>query len=281
MTEVSGRLCFAGVHFGYRPEQPVLFDLSLQIEPGETVAVVGSTGSGKSTLINLLLRFYQPERGRILIDEVDIALLRLHDLRHIVGVILQDVFILKDTLLANIIMDTGCSREHVEAVIEQAGMTRFVARLPDGLDTLLGDGGRELSTGEKQLLSFARVMCRDPKILVLDEATASIDSETETILEETIARSFSGRTSIIIAHRLSTVRRANRIVVMDSGRIIEQGTHDDLLTRDGHYAHLVRLDLLDGRGAANDQQPAPANRTGTAAHRPTGGELPERNGFGD
>lgn len=243
---ITGALHFDRVSFRYEPQQPVLIDCDLTIKPGETVAVVGSTGSGKTTLINLLLRFYEPQQGSIRIDGIPIGDLRLHDLRRMVGVILQDVFILRDTVLANIALDTGCSRDEVEAVLSRTAMTRFVEKLPDGLDTMLGEGGRQLSTGEKQLLSFARVLCRNPSILVLDEATASIDPETEGILEQTVAAGFTGRTSIIIAHRLSTVRRADRIIVMDRGRIVEQGGHEELLKRDSHYARLVALDLLFG-----------------------------------
>ncbi len=207
------------------------------------MALVGTTGSGKTTLVNLLLRFYDPQQGSIRIDNTDIATMDLQELRTIVGVILQDVFILQDTLLANIAMDTGYTRQEIQKIMDQTGMNRFVDKLPQGLDTLIGEGGTELSTGEKQLLSFARVLCRNPAILVLDEATAAIDTESENILEQAIADSFKGRTSLVIAHRLSTIRRADHIVVMAHGRIVEQGSHEELLKRNGHYALLVAMDL--------------------------------------
>ena len=145
--------------------------------------------------------------------------------------------------MANIVMDTGWSREKIQAILDQTGMNRFVDKLPSGLDTLIGEGGMELSTGEKQLLSFARVLCRNPAILVLDEATAAIDTESENILEQAIADSFKGRTSLVIAHRLSTIRRADHIVVMAHGKIVEQGSHEELLKHNGHYALLVAMDL--------------------------------------
>ena len=246
LTEPRGKLEFRDLRFGYDQDKTVLRNLSLAISPGQTVALVGTTGSGKSTLVSLLLRFYQPQAGSILIDDVDIADLSLARLRTVVGVILQDVLILQDTLLANIVMDTGRSRQEVEDILARTGMTRFVGKLPAGLDTRLGEGGMELSTGEKQLLAFARVLCRDPAILILDEATAAIDSESENILEEAIADSFRGRTSLVIAHRLSTVRRADRIVVMAHGSIVEQGSHEELLRAGGRYAQLVAMDLKNG-----------------------------------
>jgi ATP-binding cassette subfamily B protein len=250
LQKTEGRLDFKNIRFGYTPDNPILHDVSLTLFPGQTVALVGTTGSGKTTLVNLLLRFYDSQEGSITIDNKDISTLELRQLRTVVGVILQDVFILQDTLLANIVMDTGSSREKIQAILDQTGMNRFVDKLPSGLDTVIGEGGLELSTGEKQLLSFARVLCRDPAILVLDEATAAIDTESENILEQAIADSFKGRTSLVIAHRLSTIRRADHIVVMAHGKIVEQGDHDELLELNGHYALLVAMDLQ------NDQIPA-------------------------
>ncbi len=246
VKNLEGRLEFRNLRFGYTPDNPVLHNISLTLRPGQTVALVGTTGSGKTTLVNLLLRFYDPQEGQILIDDTDIATLDLQELRLMVGVILQDVFILQDTLLANIVMDTGHSRQQVEDILTRTGMNRFVQKLPQGLDTRIGEGGMELSTGEKQLLSFARVLCRNPAILVLDEATAAIDTESENILEQAIADSFKGRTSLVIAHRLSTIRRVDHIIVMAHGRIVEQGSHEELLGHNGHYAMLVAMDLQNG-----------------------------------
>ena len=240
-----GTLRFDGVTFGYDPESPVIHDLSITLEAGQTVALVGTTGSGKTTLVNLLLRFYEPQRGSIAIDGVPIEDLSLAHLRNLVGVVLQDTLILQDTLFANIVMDTGKSRDEVAGIMARTGMQRFIDKLPNGLDTMIGDGGQELSTGEKQLLSFARILCRDPRILVLDEATAAIDTESENILEEAITEIFQGRTSLIIAHRLSTIRRADHIVVMKQGRIVEQGSHRELMDAGSHYHELVTMDIQE------------------------------------
>jgi len=243
LTGTEGKLEFQDIAFSYQPDNRVVHDVSLLLYPGQTVALVGTTGSGKTTLVSLLLRFYDPQQGSIRIDDTDITSLNLQELRTVVGVILQDVFILQDSLFANIVMDTGRTREDVQKILDHTGMNRFVDKLPVGLDTIIGEGGMELSTGEKQLLSFARVLCRNPAILVLDEATAAIDTESENILEQAIADSFKGRTSLVIAHRLSTIRRADHIVVMAHGRIVEQGSHEELLSRNGHYALLVAMDL--------------------------------------
>lgn len=243
LENVEGKLEFSDIVFGYDPENPVLHKVSFQLRPGQTVALVGTTGSGKTTLVNLLLRFYDPQEGSIKIDDVNISRLDLQELRSLIGVILQDVFILQDTLLANIIMDLDVSRAAVEKILTQTGMNRFVQKLPDGLDTIIGEGGTVLSTGEKQLLAFARVLCRMPAILILDEATAAIDTESENILEQAIEDSLKNRTSLVIAHRLSTIRRANHIIVMAHGKIVEQGNHEELLQGGGHYAQLVAMDL--------------------------------------
>lgn len=251
----KGRLEFQHIEFSYEKHSQILHDVSFSLEPGQTVALVGTTGSGKTTLVNLLLRFYEPQKGEIFIDGHNIRDLALDDLRRMVGVILQDVFILQDTLLANIVMDTGCSREKVEQVLEQTGIIRFSNKLPQGLDTVIGEGGITLSTGEKQLLAFARVLCRDPAFLILDEATAAIDTESENILESAIADSFQGRTSLVIAHRLSTIRRADKIVVMDQGKIVESGTHEELLAKNGHYGDLVAMDLESDQAQEKSVEP--------------------------
>lgn len=243
LDRAAGVIEFSSITFGYAPDEPVIRGLDLNISAGETIAVVGPTGSGKSTLISLLLRFYEPQQGMIRVDGVNVDDLSLFQLRSVIGVILQDVFILDDTLLQNIVMDSGSSRASVEQIIERTGMAPFIAKLEDGLDTRIGDGGRELSTGEKQLLAFARALCRNPAVLILDEATAFIDSETESILERAIEQ-LENQTSIIIAHRLSTIKRADRIVVMKDGTIVEQGSHDQLMQKQGHYARLIALDTF-------------------------------------
>ncbi len=240
---VQGHVRYEGVSYSYDRRKEAVRDIDLEIRAGETVALVGATGSGKTTLVSLLLRFYDPDQGRIFLDGTDLRHFPPRQLRRIIGIVTQDVFLLPDTVLANIVLDSGAGAAEVEKLLAELGMTRFVHRLPAGLDTRIGEGGLELSAGEKQLLCFARAMFRSPTVLVLDEATASIDSASEALLEEAVARAFRGRTSLVIAHRLSTIRRVDRIVVLAHGRIVEQGSHHELVAAGGVYSELVQKEL--------------------------------------
>jgi ATP-binding cassette subfamily B protein len=235
--------------FSYRPEQTVLQDVTLSIHAGETVAIVGSTGAGKSTLVKLLPRLYDAQAGEIRIGGADIRSIDPGALRRRVVVVSQDVFLFAGTLGDNIgLGDPNLSREAILEAARRVGADRVIARRPEGLDAVVLERGANFSAGERQLIAFARALARDPEILILDEATASVDPETERVIERGIAELMRGRTSIVIAHRLSTVRRASRIVVIHHGQIGEQGTHDALLAHDGIYARLYKLQMI-GHGA--------------------------------
>lgn len=251
---IQGEIRFEQVCFAYQqedsqgqmrtaPDKETLRNIDLHVKIGETVAVTGPTGAGKSTLVSLLVRFYDPSAGRILIDGHDLRSFSPKTLREKIGLVLQDPLIEPDTVLANICQDTELDQGTVQQLLKRTGLTAFVNRLPSGLDTRIGEGGLDLSAGEKQLLAFARALCRNPAVLILDEATSSVDSEAERLLEQAVQTSFADRTVLVIAHRLSTVRRADRIIVLDHGRIIEQGSHAELLERQGLYAELVLADL--------------------------------------
>ncbi|MFF8956131.1 ABC transporter ATP-binding protein [Streptomyces sp. NPDC014894] len=236
----SGQVSLEAVSFRYDPEKPLIEDLSLSVEPGHTVAIVGPTGAGKTTLVNLLMRFYEVTGGRIRLDGVDVAEMSRDDLRSAIGMVLQDTWLFGGTIADNIAY--GSAREVSRAEIEEAARAahadRFIRTLPDGYDTVIEDDGSGVSTGEKQLITIARAFLSDPVILVLDEATSSVDTRTEVLIQKAMARLSHGRTSFVIAHRLSTIRDADVILVMESGSIVEQGTHDELLSARGAYARL-------------------------------------------
>jgi ATP-binding cassette subfamily B protein len=229
------------VTFAYDGENPVIRDLSFRVLPGETLAIVGATGAGKTTVINLLERFYDPGQGEIRLDGIDLRQLDVEWLRRQIGLVMQDVFIIPGTIRENIVLDRRVSEEDLERLVELSQLARLVKGLPDGLETRIGEGAMDLSAGQRQLLAFARVLARDPRVLVLDEATANVDTETEMLIERAIQAALANRTSIVIAHRLSTIRRASRILVMDHGQIVEEGSHEDLMTQRGLYYHLQSL----------------------------------------
>ncbi|MGE0158376.1 MAG: ABC transporter ATP-binding protein [Gemmatimonadales bacterium] len=253
-ADAEGRIELDHVWFAYgtdRVGEPdwVLRDVSLEVKPGEKVAIVGHTGAGKTTLINLLMRFYDPTRGRILVDGVPIDELRVDELRARIGLVLQDVFLFSEDVGYNIgLGSAGIDRERIRAAAERVGAAAFIDRLPRGYEQPLGERGSTLSVGERQLVSFARALAFDPDILVLDEATSSVDSEIEARIEAATDELLQGRTSLVIAHRLSTVQNADRIVVLHHGEVREQGTHQDLLDAGGIYARLHELQFVAAAG---------------------------------
>jgi len=242
--KVNGHIQLKNVWFAYVDDEYVLKDISFEVEPGQTVALVGATGAGKSSIINLISRFYEINKGNITIDghniqEFDLAALRKH-----IGVVLQDVFLFSNTIYYNITLgNPEITRDQVLEAAEMVGARRFIERLPGGLDYNVMERGATLSVGQRQLISFVRAMVYNPEIIILDEATSSVDTETEELIQESIDKMMNGRTSIVIAHRLSTIQKADKIIVLNKGEIVEVGTHNSLLELGGHYTQLHQMQL--------------------------------------
>jgi ATP-binding cassette subfamily B multidrug efflux pump len=250
-TDRRGRVEFEHVSFRYEAEQPLIDDLSLVAEPGHTVAIVGPTGAGKTTLVNLVMRFYELDGGRITLDGVDITAMRREELRSTIGMVLQDTWLFGGTIRDNIAYGSpDATEEQIRAAAEATFVDRFVRSLPDGYDTLINEEASNISVGEKQLITIARAFLAEPALLILDEATSSVDTRTELLVQRAMAALRADRTSFVIAHRLSTIRDADLILVMEAGRIVESGTHDELLAAEGAYARLYNTQF---RGPVVDE----------------------------
>lgn len=238
----KGKIEFKHVYFSYDGKNDVLKDVSFTVNPGETLGIVGHTGSGKSSIINIMMRFYEFQKGQILLDGQDIRKFSKEELRAKLGLVLQEPFMFYGTVASNIrLYNQKISDDAVKAAAEQVQANQFIEKLPDKYQTKVIEGGSEFSMGERQLISFARTLVTDPKVLVLDEATANIDTETESLIQEGLARLRAGRTTLAIAHRLSTIKDANQIIVLDKGQIVEKGNHQQLMSKQGYYYNLYRL----------------------------------------
>ena len=239
VENVTGEVKFSHVNFGYNPNQTIINDFSVDVKPGQKIAIVGPTGAGKTTMVKLLMRFYDVNSGQILLDNHDVRDYNRRDLRKAFGMVLQDTWLYKGTIMENIRYGRlDATDEEVIAAAKLANADSFIERLPQGYDTILTGDGANLSQGQRQLLSIARADIADPPVLILDEATSSIDTRTEKIVQEGMDRLMNGRTTFVIAHRLSTIKNSDCIMVLEQGRIIERGSHDDLIEVNGRYYQL-------------------------------------------
>jgi ATP-binding cassette subfamily B protein len=276
LVSPRGEIEFRNVWFSYKntpnpmDEDWVLRDVSFRVAPGESFAIVGHTGAGKTTLISLLLRFYDIQRGQILLDGVDIRLLNLQELRGQFGIVLQDPFLFSGTIESNVRLGTpGISGADVERALHEVGLGPFLDSLPQGVATEVNERGSTLSVGQRQLINFARALAHNPRFLILDEATSSVDTKTELQIREAVSRLLSGRTALVIAHRLSTIQHADRILVFHKGRLREQGAHQELLAQRGIYFRLYQLQYKEQElhavngvpPAADSTEPAPSPAT--------------------